>query len=78
MFCTLVQEMELDIREELSSRFAYASHAPAELASRLAHDCIQVALPILTNANLLSEADLLDVARTRGQPTCAPCPRARA
>ena len=67
VFCTLVQEMELDIREELSSRFAHASHAPAELAGRLARDCIEVALPILTNANLLSEADLLDVARTRGQ-----------
>ncbi len=27
-----------------------------------------MALPILTNANLLSEADLIDIARTQGQP----------
>ena len=67
VFCTLADEMEADVRAELAGRFADATSAPAVLAAKLARDCIEVALPILSNANLLSEADLLDVARTRGQ-----------
>ena len=67
VFCTLAEDMETDIRAELAERFADVAGAPAGLAARLARDCIEVALPILSNAKLLSEADLLDVARTQGQ-----------
>ena len=67
LLCTLSQEVEVDIRAELAGRFAASSSAPTALAARLARDCIEVALPILSNANLLNEADLLDVARTHGQ-----------
>ena len=67
VFCTLAEEMAADVRAELSARFSDASVAPVALAARLARDCIEVALPILSNAKLLTEADLLDVARTRGQ-----------
>ncbi len=68
VFCTLAEDMEMDIRAELAERFADARIAPATLAARLARDCIEVALPILANANLLTEADLIEVARTQGQP----------
>lgn len=67
VFCSLAEEMEADVRAELSSRFADTDAAPAHLAAKLARDCIEVAWPILTNAKLLSEADLLDVARSKGQ-----------
>ena len=67
VFCTLAKEVELEVRAELSARFSDAPSAPTELAARLARDCIEVALPILSNARLLGEADLLDIARTRGQ-----------
>ncbi len=68
VFCTLAQDMEMDIRAELAERFAGSLIAPASLAAQLARDCIEVALPVLSNPNLLSEADLLVVARTQGQP----------
>jgi uncharacterized protein (DUF2336 family) len=67
VFCSLADEVAADVRAELAARFADASSAPDALAARLARDCIEVALPILSNANLLSEEVLLDVARTRGQ-----------
>jgi uncharacterized protein (DUF2336 family) len=67
VFCSLADDVEVEVRAELATRFAHADHAPAHLTARLARDCIEVALPILTNAKLLSEEDLLDVARTRGQ-----------
>ena len=63
----LAADMPLDARAELSARFASAAVAPDRLAAALARDCIEVALPILTNAHLLDEADLLDIARSQGQ-----------
>ena len=68
VFCTLAEDMEMDIRAELAERFGGAAIAPAGLAARLARDCIEVALPILSNAHLLTEPDLLEVVRTQGQP----------
>ena len=67
VFCSLADEMELDVRADLAQRFAHSPSAPAALAAKLARDCIEVALPILSNANLLGEADLLDVAHSRSQ-----------
>ena len=67
VFCTLAEDMEMDIRAELAERFAHAPGAPMALAAKLARDCLEVALPLLSNPHLLQEADLLEVARTRGQ-----------
>jgi uncharacterized protein (DUF2336 family) len=67
VFCHLATEMETEVRAEFSARFGDAATCPPALAAKLARDCIEVALPILNNANLLTEADLLDVARTQGQ-----------
>ncbi len=67
VFCSLAEDMETSIRVDLAGRFAHAPTAPAALAARLARDCLEVALPILSNANLLDESDLLDVVRTQGQ-----------
>jgi uncharacterized protein (DUF2336 family) len=64
---TLTAWMPVDARVELASRFADATGAPNGLAAALARDCIEVAMPILSNAHLLEEADLLDVARSQGQ-----------
>lgn len=67
VFCSLAQDMETEIRAELAGRFADAPGAPPALAAQLARDCIEVALPILANAKLLGEADLLSVVRSQGQ-----------
>jgi uncharacterized protein (DUF2336 family) len=67
VLCVLSDQMEEEVRGELARRFALADMAPAGLARRLARDEIAVAGPILSNSKLLSEDDLLDVVRTRGQ-----------
>jgi uncharacterized protein (DUF2336 family) len=64
----LAQDMEEEVRAELAGRFAEADQAPAGLVRGLAADeSIAVAGPVLAGAAALSEADLLHVARTRGQ-----------
>ena len=64
----LAQDMEEEVRSELAERFSTAPAGPANLMSRLATDeSIAVAAPVLTRSNALTEADLLKVARTRGQ-----------
>ncbi len=63
----LTEQMEQEVRAELSYRLAAADAAPVSLARRLARDEIAVAGPILANPKLLTEDDLLDLVRTHGQ-----------
>ena len=64
----LADEMELEVRAELAERMADAHQAPRELLARLARDeAIDVAGPVLRRSAALTEDDLLQVARTRGQ-----------
>lgn len=63
----LAGEMEVAVRAELADRMAHGSGAPAGLMSRLARDEIDVARPVLQHSWSLSDADLLQVARTHGQ-----------
>ena len=65
---TLASEVEQDVRMELAKRLGSADSAPAMLAMALARDCIEVALPILSNERLLSEADLIAIVSSQGQP----------
>ncbi|OYX35837.1 MAG: hypothetical protein B7Y99_02895 [Caulobacterales bacterium 32-69-10] len=65
---TLAAEMEEAVRAELSGRVAQAEPPLPALARRLAwDDSFVVAAPILAHSPALSEADLLEVARSRGQ-----------
>jgi uncharacterized protein (DUF2336 family) len=65
---TLSAEMEEHVRAELSERIAEAEVAPAELVRGLAQDpSVAVAGPVLAGSTSLTEDDLLEVARTRGQ-----------
>jgi uncharacterized protein (DUF2336 family) len=64
----LAAEMEVAVRAELSARFGEAPGAPTRLITSLAKDeAIDVAAPVLAGSNALSEEDLLDVVKTRGQ-----------
>jgi uncharacterized protein (DUF2336 family) len=67
IFQTLSAQMEEAVRVELAERFATSSEAPAGLMRMLALDAPSVARPVLERSRVLSEQDLLDVARTRGQ-----------
>jgi uncharacterized protein (DUF2336 family) len=68
VFGLLIEEIEAQARAELSSRLAPISNAPAKLLRTLANDDdIAVAGPVLKQALRLAEADLVDVAKTKGQ-----------
>lgn len=54
---------------EVSAQLAPVSRAPPSVVRRLArHDEITVAGPVLTESARLSEEDLIDVAKTKGEP----------
>ena len=68
VFDLLIDEIENKARAELSSRLAPVSNAPVKVLRKLAKDDdIMVAGPILKLASRLDEADLIDVANTKGQ-----------
>lgn len=64
---TLATQMEEAVRIELAERFATNGDAPPGLIRMLALDTPAVAHPVLEQSPILSEQDLLDVVRTRGQ-----------
>jgi uncharacterized protein (DUF2336 family) len=54
---------------ELSRRLAPVPNAPRQVIRNLAHDdSIAVSGPVLARSERLSEADLVEIARTKGQP----------
>ena len=63
----LAGEMEEAVKVELAERMSQAPAPPRGLSRALALDSIAVAQPILQGSTSLSEEDLLEVARTRGQ-----------
>jgi len=63
----LSAEMETAVRAELAQRFADSPAAPRALIRRLANDEAEVATPVLSASPVLTDADLIEVARTRGQ-----------
>jgi uncharacterized protein (DUF2336 family) len=68
VFGRLIEEIESKARAELSNHLAPVSNAPVKVLRRLANDDdIAVAGPVLKLAPRLAEADLIDVAKTKGQ-----------
>jgi uncharacterized protein (DUF2336 family) len=63
----IASEMEEAVRAELSSRLALSPAAPRRVLVGLASDSFAVAEPVLKASTSLSEQDLIEVARTRGQ-----------
>jgi len=64
----LVDAVEKEAKCELGRRLAPLDNAPAHTIRHLAHnDDIAVAAPVLARSRGLSEQDLLDIARTKGQ-----------
>src|SRR5499427_6777499 len=68
VFSRLIGEIESTARTELARRLAPVGKAPIETVRRLAHDDdIAVAGPLLERADRLSDADLADIAASKGQ-----------
>src|SRR5271156_6759965 len=68
VFGLLIKEIETKARAELANRLAHVSNAPLNVIRALASDDdIAVAGPVLKLAPRLQEADLVDLAKTKGQ-----------
>jgi uncharacterized protein (DUF2336 family) len=68
VFIRLIDEIETKARAELSHRLAPIGNAPVEAVRRLAKDDeITVARPVLEQSPRLSEGDLVDIAKIKGQ-----------
>jgi len=64
----LIQRIEIRALGELSTSLAPVNNAPIEVIRRLSrHDEITVAGPVLTQSSRLSENDLIDIAKSKGQ-----------
>jgi uncharacterized protein (DUF2336 family) len=67
VLATLSDEMEVAVRAELAARFADAPNAPHSLIRRFADDELEVAEQVLRASTVLTDDDLLQVVRKRGQ-----------
>ena len=62
---SIVRDIEMATRQEISRRLAERNDAPAELIRFLANDAIEVAYPVLIKSDVLDDADLIEVIRAR-------------
>ncbi len=63
----LLHEVEMQVRQSLSSKLARDAKAPKELVVMLANDTIDVARPILLESDLLNDNELLEIIKHRTQ-----------
>jgi len=64
----LIEQIERQALIELSNRLAPAKYAPPNLVGRLSrHDDIEIAEPVLEQSSLLTDHDLLQIAKTKSQ-----------
>ncbi len=64
----LIQKIETKALVQLSKSLAPVNNAPIEVIRHLSrHDKIKIAGPVLTRSNRLTEGDLIEVARSKGQ-----------
>src|ERR1700739_2707561 len=68
VLCQLVKRIETKAIVELSFRLAPVDNAPIEIIRHLARDdSIAVAQPVLSRSARLTSADLVDIAKSKGQ-----------
>ena len=68
VLCRLVAEIEAQVRAELATRLAPVANAPSELMRQFAHDdAIDVAGPVISQSPRLKDADLVEIANSKGQ-----------
>ena len=63
----IAYELEVEARAELSERISECDKAPRRLVRRLATDDIAVARPVLERSRVLTDDDLIQIAKTRFQ-----------
>ncbi len=60
----LVRDVEKEVRQRLAEAVADCEELPADVASRLARDDIEIARPILERSPVLSDEELVEIVRT--------------
>ena len=63
----IVGQVETMVRGHLSERISSVRNAPHDLIVSLANDEIEVAMPVLTNSEILKDEDLVDIVEKKGQ-----------
>lgn len=63
----LSRDLELEVREALSVQVQHCAYLPHSIARTLVQDLDPVALPIIQNSPVLTEADLLEIVRAGSQ-----------
>ena len=63
----ITSEMEEVVRAELSQKLVASPLGPPRVLYNLANDTAMVATPVLQSSSVLTEADLVELARTKGQ-----------
>lgn len=61
ILATLIQDVELNIRRELSEQLADRDDAPRDLVKTLASDVIDVAQPVIVRSVVLDDRDLIEL-----------------
>ena len=64
---TVAREMEMAVRQTLATRLSSVPNAPRNLILQLANDEIEVARPVLRNSVVLKDADMIALAKLKGQ-----------
>ncbi len=63
----LLHDVEMRVRRELANRLLESGDAPHELVVQLANDDIEVARPLLINSQMLTDPDLIEIVKHRGE-----------
>lgn len=66
IFRVMVEDAEVRVREALAQQLKSNAMVPGDVALALARDVDSVALPILQFSEVLSEADLIELVKSRG------------
>lgn len=64
IFRLLLKDVQERVREELSRKLSRSLSVPHDIAFRLAYDTESVAMPMLENSYVLTEEDLIDIAKS--------------
>lgn len=62
----MVKDVEASVRQALAQNLRHASRLPHDVAVKLANDIESVALPILENSQVLTDADLIAIVQSGG------------
>lgn len=66
IFRAMVKDVEIKVRQALSETLASNPDIPHDVAKTLAGDVAEVALPIIENSIVLTDADLIEIVQTKG------------